>query len=433
VSPTFDETAAFYLPLSIPITTAAAFLFIHLVDRVKTDSVEIPPTKALKAILANWIEDLNSPIETLFEKFGSDKNVNFSLLALKSRERLESIVVVSSFHPGPFKNVGSSQLPYLIKEALEKKLRCVAAVPHGLFGHETDLSSQRQNQRVLDAILGSARFSNFTSKATPFMRSTKEAATASCQVFGRVAVFTLTLAPETTEDFPKEVGDFILEESSNQGLDHVVIINAHNSINAPFNVSMAVGALKEATLEALQKACSVEQSPFKGGAAKIVPKEFGLRDGMGLGGLSVLLIETAEHVCAYVTIDGNNMISGLRERILESLKDLGIEAGEILTTDTHAVNALVLNARGYRPIGEVIPAEKLIDYIKTAAKEALRNMKPASLAWRAGEVADVRVIGERQIKGMSLLADRALRRAKRIFVPLFSFVWLLLASLIIVL
>lgn len=429
----FDNTLIVYFLLSIPISILTASIFIRAVNNVGVETLKIPTIAVLKAFLANWMENLTAPVESLFESFGREKTIDFSLLAFKAETRVKSVVVVSSFHPGPFRNVGSSVLPFMIQKALEKKLHCVVAVPHGLFGHEFDLSSMQQNQKVLKNILDSADFTRFSSEATGFIRAQKGVASASCQIFGACAVLTLTLAPETTEDFPQEVGDFILEEASKLGLKHVVIINAHNSINDPFDVSSAVESLKEVALDVLKKASKLKASSFEVGVAKVLPTEFSFEDGMGPGGICALMIRTGGQTCAYITIDGNNMISGLREKIFEALKKLGVDAGEVLTTDTHVVNAIIMTSRGYHPLGEAIPHEKLISYVKQVIREALSNMAPASVAWRVGEVPEVNVIGEKQIKEMSLLADEALHRAKRTAIPLFTAAGLLLVALLAIL
>jgi len=320
----------------------------------------------------------------------------------------------------------------MIQEALAKKLHCVVAVPHGLFGHEFDLASEQQNQEVLRNILNSTDFLNFVSKATKFVRTKNGVAQASCQLFGECAVVTLTLAPKTTEDFPQEIGDFILKEASDLGFAHTIIINAHNSIDSPIDMSSAVKSLKEAALDVLKKASKLEPSTFEIGVAKIVPEEFSFEEGMGPGGICTLVIRVGEQTCAYITIDGNNMVSGLREKIFRALKKLGVDAGEVLTTDTHVVNAVGKTARGYHPLGEAIPHKKLIEYIKQGVKEALRNMKPASTSWHVGAVPNVRVIGEKQIREMTLLADRALNHAKRIAIPLFTMMGALLIAFLII-
>lgn len=414
------EFASTNLLFSISVSVVTAYLFIMSVNRIGTSTLQTPTTSVLKAFLANWMEGLNKPVENLFESFGGKRTISFSVMAFKTQTNFKALIVVPSFHPGPFRNVGSSSLPSVIQEAVQKKMGCPVAVPHGLFGHEFDLSSQEQNQKVLKRILDSTDFDIPADEGTAFVRTSDGVASASCQIFGRCAFISLTLAPKTTEDFPREIGDFVLREAARLGISHVVIVNAHNSINSPFDIRKAVGPLKEVALEALRESSRIKPSSIEVGAAKIVPEGFGLDDGMAPGGINVVLIKISEQVCTYITIDGNNMVSGLREKILEALKSSGIDSGEIFTTDTHAVNAIVMTARGYHPIGEVMPHDKLIHHIKEGIREALSNMEPASFGYHVGAVADVGVVGEAQIKQITLLADRALHHAKKIAVPLFG-------------
>ena len=422
-----------YLLLSVPTSILAAFAFLRYVDIAGTESFQTPTTTILRAFLANWMEDLEGPVEKIFETFGCEKTISYSLLAFRRKGGLKSIVAVSSVHPGPFRNVGSSRLPSMLQEALEKEHPCVVSTPHGLFGHEFDLSSQLQNQKVLRSILESSKFLEFSSNASVFVRTQRGVAGSSCQIFGDCAVLTLTLAPETTEDFPQKVGDAILEKASKLGLAHVIVINAHNSVDGLYNVEEALESLKEAALKVLSEAVTLKPSTFEVGAAKVVPDEFTFEDGIGPGGICALVFRVSRQISVYVTIDGNNMVSGLREKILKALKDLGVDEGEVLTTDTHVVNAIVMNERGYHPIGEVISHEKLIDYIKDTVKRALENLEFSSSSWKVGAVPNVRVIGEKQIEKMSLLADRALQKAKRISVPIFSGAGLLLIVAILLL
>ncbi|MGB9135372.1 MAG: DUF2070 family protein [Candidatus Bathyarchaeia archaeon] len=422
-----------FFPAAVLVSILTAHVFISSINRLGVEALQTPTTMVLRAFLVNWMENQTTPIESLFERFGKERTVDFSLLGFKAEGGIKSIVVVPSFHPGPFRNVGSSLLPFTIQETLEKEFHCVTAVPHGLFGHEFDLSSQLQNQRVLEGILGSADFSGFVSDATGFVKARRGVAGASCQMFGDCALLTLTLAPETTEDFPREIGDFIVEEAAKHGLAHVIIINAHNSIDSPFDVNSALEPLKEAAAETLRKASGMKRRSLELGAARIVPEGFGVEDGMGLGGICALAFRVGGQVSAYVTIDGNNMVSGLRDKILYSLKDLGVDGGEVLTTDTHEVNAVVMTARGYHPLGEAIPHERLISYVKAAVVEALNNMEPTSVAWRAGGVPNVKVIGEKQIEELPFLADKSVHRAKRVAVPLFAVAGLVLIALLFVL
>jgi putative membrane protein len=124
------------------------------------------------------------------------------------------------------------------------------------------------------------------------------------------------------------------------------------------------------------------------------------------------------------------MISGLREKILSALKSIGIEEGEVFTTDTHSVNALTLNKRGYHPIGEVMDHGRIIRYVNEATQNALANLKRAKVGYRMGAVQNVKVIGRASLEKLCLLPSKAVQKAKRIAVPIFAVAYTLLMSLL---
>ena len=420
-----------FYAIFILITVLAVSLFTFLVNRVGRKVVGVASLPLFKAFIANWTENLNAPLEGFLEKLGYEQDVKLSLLAFKAGGKTKAVMVVPAFHSGPFRNVGSSLLPYMIQNALENKIQCIVSVPHGLAGHGLDLSSQLQSEKVVEKILGSVDFSPSHSKATSLIRFQNKGASASCQVFGDCAFLTLTLSPKTTEDLPQELDVIIVNEAEKRGLSSAIVVDAHNSINGPFNLSEVLEPLKKAALYSLKQALSRERASFEVGAAKIVPEEYGVKEGMGLGGISVIVTRVGNRTTAYVTIDGNNIISGLREKILSSLQEIGIVDGEVLTTDTHSVNGIVLTARGYHPIGEAMDNAKLISYIQQAAKNALSNLESAEVSWRMETVPNIKVIGEKQIEVLGLIAEKTAKQAKKLAGSLFSAIGVLLITLLI--
>jgi len=225
---------------------------------------------------------------------------------------------------------------------------------------------------------------------------------------------------------PEELDRFVREEAEKRGLSLCAIVNAHNSIDGIEETQESLAALKDVAAKCLDRALLSRQSVFEVGAASVLPKEFSLEDGMGSGGITVDVVKSDQQKVAYVVIDGNNMVSGLRERILSSLRSLGIDDGEIFTTDTHAVNALILTGHGYHPVGEVIENEKLISYIKDATRSALANLEGVGISCRSIKVPNVKVIGAKQVEKLCLLIDKVLQRAKRAVIPVFGISGLLL-------
>lgn len=420
--------------LAFAFSSIVAFLstcfFLYLLDQVGEQMLGVPSLFLFKAFLLNWVLGLNAPFEDFLERLSEEQDIEVSLIKLDS-PKYKSAIVVSSVHPGPFKNVGSSLLPSLIESALQKE-GYVACVPLGLQGHELDLTSQLQNQKVIDSIVDSIDFKTSETRATRCIKTSTGLATAYCQILGNAALLSLTLAPSTTEDLPQELGLFIRRESEKYGFTCCVAVNAHNSIDGVMQTPEALDDLKTVATACLDRIASLKRFPFEIGSATVKPEALGVKEGMGAGGITAIVVNVDGQKTAYVVIDGNNMISGLREKILSALRSMGINEGEVFTTDTHSVSAIVLSKRGYHPIGEVIDHETLIGYIKKAVLAAMSALESVSTSCRNITVPKVRVIGEKRLETLSLLTDRVIQRARRVAVPMFALSGLVLMMLLLI-
>jgi putative membrane protein len=409
-----------------------AFLFVFLLDSFGRRTFGVPSMPLFRAFMLNWVAGLNAPFEELLEKLGENEDVEVTLLKFDSHKP-KAAIIVPLVHPGPFKNIGSSLLPSMLKRDFEKEFGCDTCVPLGILGHELDLASQTQNQKIITKVINFGQFSASSDRATPLVKVTDGFVTVSCQVFGKTALLSFTLAPKTTEDLPQELGRIVREEAEKLGIECNVVVNAHNSINDTVDVEASLCTLSDVASKCLKKAVTLPSYAFEIGASTVFPKEFGLKDGMGSGGITVVVVKVAEQKTAYVVIDGNNMVSGLREEILSALKSSGFHEGEVFTTDTHAVSAVVLGRRGYHPVGEAMNHETLISYITEAAKTALANLETCNAGCVRLVVPNVRVIGQARLESLSLLVDKALRWAKQTVAPIFMFEGLILILMLMLL
>jgi len=398
---------------------SSSYIFIRLIDNKGLQAIGIGNISLLKAFLVNWIADVTKPLEKHLDELGSNSNVLISLLAFKKGESIESVIVVPMIHPGPFKNLGSSNLPYLLQSTIKDKINGIVAVPHGTCSHVLNLTSQEQCRKVISETISLTNFSDFKLEATRFVREEKKLIKASCQIFGDVALITLTCAPANMEDVPKEIGVEIIERGKKLGVKDVIVIDAHNSLlsSSKFSV-LSKETLKDIVYvaeKALKTALKEERLPFKVGVSEVPIEEFSVKEGIGPGGIVALTVIVGEQKIAYVIIDGNNMISGFREEILRALKDT-IHDGEILTTDTHVVNAVLPIDQGYYTIGEAIDRRTLISYIKKAVSQASNNIDFTATAYKISEIKDIKVLGKK-ILNLSILIDLTYRYMKKL-VPL---------------
>jgi putative membrane protein len=168
---------------------------------------------------------------------------------------------------------------------------------------------------------------------------------------------------------------------------HLALIDAHNCLTEDTTMPPErVAALEEAALSSLQSAGRSANTSFKVGVARIVPPELTRQDGFGPSGISTVATEVDGQRFAYITIDGNNMVKGLREEILASVREAGFEDAEVMTTDTHMVNGIVSARLGYHLVGEVVPKSTLLHHITTACKNAIENLEPCEVGVVAGQI-----------------------------------------------
>ena len=418
-----------FVILSPIIGYVAVYLLLSSIDRFGKKNYSLPALPLFRAFLLNWVTDQNEPLEKHLEAMGGDADIEVTLLKFDASKPKASIIV-PQVHPGPFKNIGSSLLPSLLKREVEKEIGGTACVPLGLLGHELDLASQTQNYKIAAQVIASAKFESQAALASPLVRVTDGAATASCQIFGDTAFLSFSLAPKTTEDLPQELGRIVEKEAKKYGIQNAVVVNCHNCLTEVIDTAEHLDELQRAASLCLQKAVTLPTKTFRLGSATVFPTEFSLKAGMGPGGITATVVQVESQKTAYIVIDGNNMIPGLREKILEALATQGFDASEVFTTDTHAVTASITGRRGYHPVGEALDQTVLIRYIEEAAKTAEANLETCKAGCRTLIVPKVRVIGEERLKSVTTLVDKAIVKAKHVVFPIFGVEGLLLILLL---
>ncbi|MCL2135695.1 MAG: DUF2070 family protein [Candidatus Bathyarchaeota archaeon] len=411
-------TFLLYLTLAPIIAYTAVHIFLKTLNNLGNNLNGTPALPLFKAFMLNWVVGTNEPLETHLEKMGTNEDIDVTMLRFDT-SKPKAAIIVPLVHPGPFKNIGSSLLPSLLKKHFEETFGCQTCTPLGILGHELDLASQTQNYKVITQIIEAAKFELTETLATPFVQVSEGPATASCQVFGNTAFLSFTLSPKTTEDLPQELGQTVQKEAQKYGLNCTIVVNCHNSLTDVIDTVEYLTDFKNAAFKCLQKVSSLPKKPFKVGSSTIYPKDFTLKEGMGTGGITAITVQVEDQKIVYIVIDGNNMISGLREKLIPAINASGFDASEVFTTDTHAVSALVTGRRGYHPIGEVMDQDKLLSYIITVAKDANANLEPAKAGCKHIVIPKIRVIGGARIEALSLLIDKAIVKAKQIAVPVF--------------
>ena len=408
------------LALAVVVSFAFSFVFLVYLERRGMRTLGASPLRIFRAFLRDWLDGSFSTFEDYLEIFGVDSWINLCVLTFRSKAsgNVKATLVVPNFHPGPFLNVGSSALPYMIKRVVESATGGVAAVAHGVSGHQLNLVSQHENEKVIDKIHSMLTLKGSGSQVSSIVRATAGCATATCQVFGESALVTMTVAPNDSEDVDLEVGE-LLRKSARGLFKDIAVADAHNSLGKVTLMSKdKLNDLAESAKLAMKATRSVRLRSPSLGVGQSYPHGVTLREGMGPGGIVVFWLGVGDEPFAYVVFDSNNMATGLRERILAELKEMGATDAEVMTSDTHMVNGIVSAKLGYYPIGAATDHEVIVDSVKKAADDAKRNATPVETSLDCSEI-QVKTLG---LSSLSQLTGFVLRTARLTFATLFPVV-----------
>jgi len=396
------------------ISAAGVSRIIRNVERSGTPEVRDSPLTLFRAFLQHWLKSDPEPLEKRLGVLGTEGTIEGSILAFSGAKEAVGCVVVSNFHPGPYRDLGSAGLPSKLKASFERSKGGIVQVPHGISNHQLNIVSQADVQRVIDRALEEYPAEPQIHESSAMIRSTVADAKVSGQVFGNVAFLTLTLSPTDMEDLPSEVAVEIEREAQARGLT-AIVADAHNSLSNQTSItSDQARKLVEASVKVLDQLALARKSPFKAGSAADPLEEFRLEDGIGPGGLSSLVVRNGNQIVAYLTIDGNNMHTGVREAILEDLETVGVADGEIMTTDTHLVTGLVRSTLGYYPVGANVDVGLLKQKARESVQRAMSSMEESTAGFSKFST-EVRVLGSETFRTITSFVGRIARRIGRQF------------------
>lgn len=411
--------------LSSVLGLALAFALIVVIEVRGRKAIGFSPIRMFRAFLTDWLEARNRDLESYLNELGVETEIDVTAVSFRraSNRSLKAVMLVSNLHPGPFLNIGSSVLPFLFHSVMARKFSAVGVVPHGVSGHELNLVSQEQNARVVSWVLAELEKADYVATASAVKREVNQIATATSQLFNGCALVTMTAAPNDMEDVPSEVAGRINGLTRGR-FRHIALIDAHNCLTGPTMMSPEkVGALEDAALASLEESYRAERGPLMVGVARVVPRQFTLKDGFGPGGISVIGADVGGHRFAYITIDGNNMVKGLREEILDVARKAGYSDAEVMTTDTHMVNGIVSAPLGYHLVGEVVPRENLLKEIADVCRKAVDDLEPCEVGAFSGQI-PVTTLGSKSLRRVMSLVYQ---NSKLTAVTLFPMVVLLAA------
>ena len=412
--------------LALPIIAALFVLVVHYIYRSVSMPFErdlgINGPALLRAFGHDYLAGNPIPLDTLLTKISTPQSIPMEAIVFRDCQEPSKLIacgVISYVHPGPFRDVGSSELPSVIMGHIKEKYNVPAFVMHGTCTHQQNLTTKGDIPKVLDEIdrLIENTAVHSTISGPHWAEGEKFKV---WTLFAGENVLTITTsAPEFTDDVALEVG-YDAANMVKQRLPTikgVAIVDAHNCIN-DHAVSVVQGdpeareyirAISGAVFSALNES----RSKANMGIYQTYPEDISPKEGIGPGGISAISLAYGNHQFALISVDGNNMEPGFREKTIGALKTQGYEDAEVVTSDTHVVNAISLSSKGYPPVGRNKPDETL-EHILMASAKAREGMQTVQVGLGFGKVAGLRTLGERGFDVLTQNIMEAAATAKRV-------------------
>ncbi|CCC82312.1 DUF2070 family protein [Thermoproteus tenax] len=294
------------------------------------------------------------------------------------------LVVVSEFHPGPFRGIGGGTLvERLVTRGLHEGLNVLFM--HGVGGHERDPVSNEDVDKIVEGVFTAAS----SAEVRPVSEGYKPKKIEINDV--KLTSFSLGIGPplaiisrvrSASDDIPLEVAKRV--ETNGH-----VLVDAQNKFEGELRwTEEDVASLQEALLRASLDSCSHFAIGFGRHDTTYVDP---LRLELGAGGIGAIISECDGIRSLLIIVDGNNIVSRLYEKIVEKYKGT-FDVVEVVTTDTHASTRAGIGG-GYKAVGSNIKHDDILKLIDRAVSSALRNMGKWRGTYRSVEVS-VNVFGE---------------------------------------
>lgn len=345
VSPIFFSVTS--MVISVSIGTALSVISLLILLRPIKENVN--PLRLAGGFAAALLVGDGSYLEDMLERLSSEFSGVSEALLFRRSDGKDIALVITPYHLGPFRSIGSSMLNVLIENELQRH-GIEGLVLKGCTGHEANLVSSNESKKICKEIVEGIR-----NDSSPF---TDVACYCSPIRHGKVSILGLsfnhkhvlipTLHPEPMEDLPQVISHIASHYDA-------IVVDPHNSYSEGFSglTEDDVALITEAISIAVKNSNKI-CGKFMIGFKRIVPASYGLSDGVGIGGFSLIGLAISGKKIALAVIDGNNALPTVRDAVVESLRSEGWDTVELLTTDTHMVNGISLGGKGYYAIGEKI-------------------------------------------------------------------------------
>ncbi len=348
--------------LFITISLLSAYIFLKAADEPMRRLFGIGGLEFTRWMIEHYKERTEygkKRLEELFDRLGEKLIIVGKTISFWD-EGLYGVLNVNTAHPGPIGEIGGGNMPKKLSEFIDCKN---LILPHGTSIHDLNPVTTGEVKKLAEKIL-----SSLNGKDVKATRSIKidDDIEVMAQRFGDYLLVAESSSKYGTEDIDPSVSFLLEEKIKEEGYRGLIFIDAHNYLPDKGEETFVYSPKYELIEKNVLKAASLlkDESLYPADVGIGKYNGVGMDEGVGPMGIISLVIRVNSQTTAYTVIDGNNMIKGLRNRIIRELEKI-VDNAEVMTTDNHYVN---MTYGGDNPIGKNGKDEIIKGCIKSVEK-----------------------------------------------------------------
>jgi putative membrane protein len=372
----------------------------------------------LQAFLTAWTEQKGDKMEKIVESRAKSNHIKSDVLRFvpAAPSQRDISVVIPGVHPGPFKPIGGSNLPYELFKFFGRS----AVIVHGASDHSLNIPSKNELEKYLLSFTA-AKVADTAATCTDVVQIKKTRFVVTGVAFGDVVLVMLSTSSGGMEDVPAEISSKIQDHAYYLRFSKALVVDCHNAMGGPLSAEEQ-HILLLCAKEALDKIKGSQQHRFSVGySASFCHKknnedlietknQIEWREDIGQAGLAVLAIKVNQQTYAIGWADSNNIENHVRNYVLTQLYSRGLNMVEICTSDTHYTSGK-RTKQGYYPLGSMTEVKEILAQYEELTSRSFDDPKDCSFSHLSVD-SEIKVMGKGQFDDYSKALDRSMNLTK---------------------
>lgn len=355
-----------HLPLALVLLAATFGLIEGYAAWLKRRMRAVGGARILQAYFNYALLRDKTLLEEILLSTGIKKSVPVYVVDLLADNRPWSYIVVPHVHPGPYGNLGSSELPYLLSVKILKR-GAIPVILHGASTHEEDLASSYYVEKLAESLLNGDGLVLSEGRLLGIGTATVGGFRAHALSFGgKISMVVVERLDAGIEDLPIAL---------TRPLDKIILVDAHNSYSDNAVSPSLQDSLSSSIWEACRAASQIADNNLTNGwrvSATVLHRQCG--DELGRAGVSILTLLSGRESLLLIAFDSNNMRREFRDafyRYFASKWKYTIA----VTTDTHELTGTRPGST-YKPLGTAAHLPTLIADIEEKLASCASTARP---------------------------------------------------------